>query len=139
MTDAVAILVVDDNPPMARTMADILVAKGYRVQAVCSGREALDIMERERVDILLMDVIMPEMDGVVLNRRAKEIQPRIFSVFMTAYSADDLIQQGIKEGVSTVLPKPVDIDFLLSLISAADVSYFHPVDGRGHASDRGNS
>lgn len=126
MKKPTSILVVDDSTPMAKTMADILTTKGYEVHAVQSGSEALAVLEMEHIDILLTDVIMPEMDGVTLNRLAKETHPHIFSVFMTAYSADDLIQQGIKDGVRTVLTKPVDIDFLLSLITAAEAYYLLP-------------
>jgi CheY-like chemotaxis protein len=123
MTVAITILVVDDNPPMARTTADILTAKGYKALTAHSGREALDILRREPVDILLTDVIMPGMDGVTLYRQARQIHPRLFTVLMTAYSADELIQQGIAQGIKTVLTKPVDVDLLLSLVRAFEHTY----------------
>ncbi len=61
---------------------------------------------------------MPEMNGVDLNREARRIQPKLTTIFMTAYAADNLIQQGMAEGIKTVLSKPVDIDLLLFLLSA---------------------
>jgi CheY-like chemotaxis protein len=125
MKKPTSILVVDDSTYMAKTMADILMIKGYLVHSVHSGKDALAVLKAEHIDVLLTDVIMPEMDGVMLNRLAQEAHPGIFSMFMTAYSADDLIQQGIKDGVKTVLSKPVDIDFLLSLLTAAEAYYLH--------------
>jgi len=69
-------------------------------------------------DILLTDVKMPEMNGLELFRQVKQAYPDIVTIFMTAYAADDLIQQVIAEGVKTVLIKPVDIKFLLLLFKA---------------------
>jgi CheY-like chemotaxis protein len=118
MSGILAILVVDDNPSMARTLADILDVKGFEVHAAYSGAEALEILRNQRVDILLTDVRMPDMNGVALYREARKTRPNLTTVLMTAYAADDIIQQGIAEGIKTVLNKPLDMDFVLSLFSA---------------------
>jgi two-component system response regulator YesN len=118
MSESFSILVVDDNPSMARALADVLDVKGYIAYAACSGAEALEILRDHPVDILLTDVIMPEMNGVALYRETRKTHPYLTTFLMTAYAADDLIQQGMKEGIKTVLNKPVDIDFLLTLFSA---------------------
>jgi CheY-like chemotaxis protein len=112
------ILVVDDNPSMAKTLADILNVKGFEVHAATSGEEALEILQSRPVDILLTDVIMPGMDGVALYRATRKTHPNLTTFLMTAYAADDLIQQGMAEGIKTVLTKPLDIDFMLALFSA---------------------
>ena len=118
MSETLTILVVDDNPSMAKTMADILDVKGFEVHAAISGAEALEILRDHPVDILLTDVRMPDMNGVTLYREARKNHPNLTTFLMTAYAADDIIQQGMAEGIKTVLTKPVDIDFLLSLFSA---------------------
>ncbi len=118
MSESLAILVVDDNPSMAKTLADILDVKGFVVHAAYSGTEALEILRNQPVDILLTDVRMPDMNGVALYREARKTHPKLITVLMTAYAADDIIQQGMAEGIKTVLNKPLDIDFLLSLFSA---------------------
>jgi two-component system response regulator HydG len=115
MSEMLAILVVDDNPAMARTLADILDVKGFKVHAAFSGAEALVILDKIKVDILLTDVRMPDMNGVALYRKARKISPTITTFLMTAYAADDIIQQGMAEGIKTVLTKPLDIEFVLSL------------------------
>jgi CheY-like chemotaxis protein len=61
---------------------------------------------------------MPEMNGLELYRETRKLYPEIITIFMTAYAADDLIQLGMAEGIKTVLTKPVDIKFLLTLFSA---------------------
>ena len=118
MNEVFTILVVDDNPDMATVLADILEVKGFAVHAVNSGAEALQFMQAHPVDILLTDVKMPEMNGLELYRQVKQNYPNVTTVFMTAYAADDLIQQGMAEGIKTVLTKPLDMKFLLLLFNS---------------------
>ena len=118
MSEAISILVVDDNRAMADTLADILETKGFAVHAAAGGTEALEILQEQPVDILLTDVKMPNMNGLELYRETRKTYPNLITIFMTAYAADDLIQQGMAEGVKTVLTKPVEINFLLHLFLA---------------------
>jgi CheY-like chemotaxis protein len=118
MRDTASILVVDDNPSMAKTLADIMSVKGFEVCAAYSGQEALAILQTQPIDILLTDVVMPDMNGVELYRATRKIFPNLTTILMTAYAADDLIHQGLAEGIKTVLTKPLDIDFMLVLFSA---------------------
>jgi CheY-like chemotaxis protein len=113
-----AILVVDDHPSVAITLGDILEAKGFKVYSAISGMDALKIMGEQPIDILLTDVRMPDMDGVKLNREVRKSFPNVTTYLMTAYAEDDLIQQGMKEGIKTVLSKPLDIDLVVSLFKA---------------------
>jgi two-component system, response regulator YesN len=112
-----SILIVDDNPSMAAALVDILVLKGFETFMASSGTEALQILHDHPIDVLLTDVIMPEMDGVSLYRQTRQAHPQIITILMTAYAADELIQQGMAEGIKTVLTKPIDIDFLILLLS----------------------
>jgi two-component system response regulator HydG len=118
MSKSLSVLVVDDNPSMASTLADILNFKGFGAYAANSGAEALEILRDHPVDILLTDVKMPDMNGLELYRETRKSYPNLTTLFMTAYAANDLIQQGLAEGIQTVLTKPLDIDFLLILFSA---------------------
>jgi CheY-like chemotaxis protein len=112
-----SILIVDDNPSMAAALVDILVLKGFETFMASSGAEALQLLHDHPIDVLLTDVIMPEMDGVSLYRQTRQAYPRLITILMTAYAADELIQQGMAEGIKTVLTKPIDIDFLILLLS----------------------
>lgn len=118
-----SILVVDDNPHMVKTLADILSMKGYAVRMALSGAEALNVLNHETVHILLTDVVMPDMDGVTLYRATRTAHPKLITFLMTAYAADDIIQQGIAEGIRTVLTKPVDINLFLNLVMAVEQAY----------------
>ncbi len=103
---------------MARTLGDILEMKGYAPKLAVSGAEALVVMRDHPVDILLTDICMPDMNGVALFRLARKDHPKLITMLMTAYAADDIIQQGFIEGIKIVLSKPLDIDFLLTLFSS---------------------
>jgi CheY-like chemotaxis protein len=118
MSTPLSILVVDDNLSLARSLKDILEVKGYTVHVANSGAEALKILDAHPVDILLTDVIMEGMNGLELYLAAREAHPRLVTFLMTAYAADDLIQQGMRAGIRTVLNKPLDIDLVLMLFSA---------------------
>ncbi|MBS1251656.1 MAG: Response regulator receiver protein [Anaerolineales bacterium] len=125
MTAQAHILIVDDNPSMTKTLADVLAAKGYVVHAAYSGAEALKILHDQPVDIMLTDVRMPDLNGVELYREIRKTGTLPLTFLMTAYAADDIIQEGLEEGIKTVLTKPLDIDFLLTLLSAAVRAYVH--------------
>jgi CheY-like chemotaxis protein len=125
MNNPTTILVVDDNPPMAKTLSDILTIKGYEVHTAYSGAEALEILRKHEIHILLTDVIMPDMDGVALYRQTRKTHPQLVTFLMTAYAADEIIQQGIAEGIKTVLTKPVDINLFLNLVMAVEQVYFN--------------
>jgi CheY-like chemotaxis protein len=125
MSKQTSILVVDDNLPMAKTLADILALRGYAVFTAYSGAEALEILKKHTVHILLTDVVMPDMDGVALYRATRKDYPKLITFLMTAYAADDIIQQGIAEGIKTVLTKPVDINLFLNLVMAVEQAYLN--------------
>jgi YesN/AraC family two-component response regulator len=117
MSENLSVLVVDDNLSMAEGLRDVLELEDFIAYGVNSGADALVILDTHPVDILLTDVIMPEMDGVALYMAARKIHPQLTTILMTAYSADDLIQKGMAAGIKTVLNKPVDIGLLLSILS----------------------
>jgi YesN/AraC family two-component response regulator len=101
---------------MVKTLSDILTAKGFQVYTANSGKEALQIIHSKPADILITDIRMPDMDGLSLFQRANKLQPNLVTYLMTAYSNDNIIQQGLQEGVTTVLTKPLNIEFLLQLL-----------------------
>ena len=118
MSETLTILVVDDDPSMAGSLADILDVKGYKVHAAYSGAEALQKLQDHPVDVMLTDVRMPDMNGVELYRATRKTHPNLRTFLMTAYAADEIIQKGMAEGIKTVFNKPVDIGLLLSVFSA---------------------
>lgn len=118
MNHPLHILIVDDNVMMTRTLRDIIATAGHQVDIAHSGHEALTLVGREaRYDCLLTDIKMPDMNGVELAQQVRACCPDLPVVFMTAYSDDDLIQQGLEHGAVASLTKPLDINQLLQFFS----------------------
>jgi DNA-binding response OmpR family regulator len=115
MSEIMAILVVDDQPEVATTLADILELKGFKVYPAFSGADALKVLDEHPIDILLTDVRMPDMNGVALYRESRKKHPSLTTYLMTAFAADEIIQQGMKEGIKTVLTKPLNIDLIVAM------------------------
>ena len=122
MNDRPRILIVDDDRGTARTTALILDRKGYAVETAASGPEAIDRVEEEPFDVILLDIRMPVMNGVETHRRIKEIHPDALVVMMTAYAVEDLVQQALDDGAYGVLYKPLDVDRLIEIVKQAKSS-----------------
>ena len=116
-TQIFAILVVDDDPLMAKSLVDILNVKDFQAEAVNSGEEALALLKQKTFDCLLTDIKMPIIDGVELSRRSKEIQPSLNVILMTAYAAEEKTDQALAEGAVTIVEKPIDINIILRFLS----------------------
>ena len=113
------ILIVDDEPNMCRSLEIALGEDGrYDVAATVSAREALDRL-RGRVDLLIADLSMPEMDGLSLLRRAKEISPETQVVLMTAYSTVESAVEAMKAGAFEYFIKPFSNDEVHLLVASA--------------------
>jgi two-component system response regulator HydG len=118
MDQNLRILVVDDDRRMTRTLADILALSGYDVAEAGSGPDALEKVRTLVFDCVISDIKMPEMDGVELHRRLRELQPGLPVVLMTAFAADELIRRGLEDGVVGVFDKPLDINQLLGFFTS---------------------
>jgi CheY-like chemotaxis protein len=120
MGDRKRILVVEDYEPMAGAIESILEMNGYCVSTAANGIEALQSMEREVPDLIIADILMPEMDGYAFYR---EVQKRlewrcIPFVFLTSMAEREDIQKGRDLGVDSYITKPFDPEDLLSAARA---------------------
>jgi len=117
MKPKLKILIVDDDQRMTHTLADILAVSGYAAVEAGSALEALEKVHQESFDCVLTDIRMPQMDGVTFHQSICKEQPGLPVILMTAYAADDLIQQGLDAGIVGVLDKPINIVQLLGFFS----------------------
>jgi two-component system cell cycle response regulator CpdR len=99
------ILLAEDDQVMREYLARALERSGYRVIAVDRGTAALPLLESDRFDLLLTDVVMPEMDGIELAQRAQEIAPDMRVMFITGFAAVTL-KAGKAVPQARVLSKP---------------------------------
>jgi DNA-binding NtrC family response regulator len=110
------VLIVDDQPGMTETLADILADAGCDVALATNGVQALEHVTEHTVDMVLMDVIMPGMNGVETLRALKQLSPHTPVVMMTGYQVTHLINEAMHEGSLAVLQKPVDPGLLVGIV-----------------------
>lgn len=111
------ILIVDDDPMMAKTLCDIIKITGYEADISSSGKEALEKLEHNKYHCVLSDIKMSGMNGLELYKNIKKKFADIPVVLMTAYTSPGLAEEALKEGVISVLTKPLDIKIILNFIS----------------------
>jgi DNA-binding NtrC family response regulator len=115
----ISILLVDDEIEFVETLAKRLAKRGLDVKYVLSGAEALKLMSKEMFDVAVVDVRMPEMDGITLLGEMKRTRPLMETILLTGYAAVHTGIEGMKQGAFDYLIKPTEIDKLLEKIKAA--------------------
>jgi len=110
------VLLVDDEKELADHMAERLISRGLAVTAVYDGESAIRFVKENTVDVMVLDLIMPGMDGLQTLREVKKIRPDIHVLMLTGHGTIDTAMEGKKEGASEYLIKPCDIIQLTSLI-----------------------
>ncbi len=113
------VLIVDDEPDMVENCARILARAGYQCQTVTDSREALALLEATSPDLLLTDLKMPSMDGMELLRRAREIDPGLPVIIITAFATIESAVAAVKEGAFDYLPKNFSVDQLSVAVDRA--------------------
>ncbi len=111
------ILIVDDESDLVRGLARTLAVEiDCRILTAENGRQALDIIAGSAVDVVLADILMPEMDGLTLLGHVKERDPAITVIIMTAYGTIEKAVEAIKKGAYDLIQKPLDEERLLHLL-----------------------
>lgn len=116
------ILVVDDSRAQRRVLGASLSRQGYQVIEAGSGEEALEVLAREDIDLILSDWMMPGMDGLELCRtfRAMPREKYIYFILLTSKTEKGAVAQGLDVGADDFLNKPPNADELRSRITAGD-------------------
>ncbi|HSE41121.1 MAG TPA: sigma-54 dependent transcriptional regulator [Acidobacteriota bacterium] len=119
MKEAISILVVDDEPIVRESLGTWFREDGFLVDLAQSGREALEKLTKNMWDIYLLDIKMPQMDGLELQRKIKEINPAATIIIMTAYASVETAVEAMKQGAYDYIVKPFDPENLQLLIRNA--------------------
>jgi DNA-binding NtrC family response regulator len=117
MTTA-TVLVVDDEQLIRWSLAERMRAEGYDVVEAATGQEALD-RAREGVDLVLLDYKLPDLDGVTVLRRLRELDPDALVILLTAYASVETAVEAMKEGAFHFANKPFDLEDVAFLVARA--------------------
>jgi two-component system, NtrC family, response regulator PilR len=109
---ALRVLVVDDEPSLRDMLRIVLRRDGYDVVVARNGKEALEVLQRGSVDLLLSDIRMPDVTGVDVLRAAKDVNRDIVAIMMTAFASTDTAVEALRLGANDYFTKPFDMDEL---------------------------
>jgi DNA-binding NtrC family response regulator len=113
------ILIVDDEASIRKALEKFLTGLGYGTFPASSGEEALKLAEEEAIDLALIDLVMPGMDGVELIRKIKQHDSTIMCIVMTAFGTITSAVDAMKSGAYHYLTKPFELDDISSIIATA--------------------
>jgi len=114
-----SILVIDDEKLQREIIRDILKYEGYQVTIAGSSQEALEFLSRNLIDLVITDLRMPEVDGIELLGKVKEINPEIGVIVVTAYGSVESAVEAMKKGAFHYLTKPLGKEELLLIVQRA--------------------
>jgi two-component system, OmpR family, response regulator MprA len=115
---SVRVLVADDERAVRESLRRALVLEGYEVELASGGREALDSVGSGRADVVVLDVLMPDIDGLEVCRRLRGGGDRVPVLMLTARDAISDRVEGLEAGADDYLVKPFDLDELIARLRA---------------------
>jgi len=113
------VLMVDDEPDFLETVVDRLKMRGLDVEGVESGEKALEVLDQNPVDVVILDVKMPGMDGVMTLREIKKRWPLTEVIMLTGHASVESGIEGMKLGAHDYIMKPADLDELMDKMKKA--------------------
>ncbi len=113
------VLVIDDDPALCQLLTMLLSEEGFQVRAARNGREGLSILRQEGGWLILLDLMMPYMDGNAVLQVLREDRILLNNNIVVLMSAGNMVQdsQPLQEPVQAVLPKPFDLESVLTLVN----------------------
>ncbi len=108
-----SVLLVDDETEFLETLVKRLKKRKLDVTSAESGKEALQMLQQNPVDVVVLDVRMPDMDGLETLKEIKKLRPAVEVIMLTGHANVEVAMQGMELGAFDYLMKPMDIDELL--------------------------
>ncbi len=111
------VLVVDDEPEVRLVLSEFLESRGFAVAAAASGAAALAMVDEVKPNVVLLDVTMPQMDGIETLKRLAALKPGLPIIMVTANADVDVTSKLLALGAADYIPKPFDLDYLGQAVS----------------------
>lgn len=112
----IKILVVDDEEGIREFLVEYLNLNNFEVLLCSTLKEAIDLNKKEKPPLALIDIILPEENGLVLYRELKKDNHDIKAVLMTGFPVEDILEQAMKEGAISYIFKPFELENILELL-----------------------
>lgn len=112
------ILIVEDDQELRQLFGHVLIKNGYAVKGVSNGREALDILDADYYDLMISDIMMPQMDGFELVRSLRDAGNVMPVLMITAREAFDDMRTGFQSGTDDYMVKPVNVNEMVLRVGA---------------------
>lgn len=119
MDDLARVVVVDGKEEHVPTLWKSIDERGYVVTAFKSGADALEALKEQRCDVLLLDLDMPDIDGIVFLNKVLELDPGVYCIVMTDYSTVETAVKALRAGAFDIILKPYDVNAVLPVLSRA--------------------
>jgi DNA-binding NtrC family response regulator len=116
---SIRVLLVDDEENLLEYLSKRLLKQGFSVKATFSGEEALEAAQEGHYDVAVVDLKMPEMDGVETQKRLKDVQPLLQCIVLTGHGSIETALESGQQDAFQYLLKPVDYDNLVTVIKLA--------------------
>ncbi len=116
MEEEESILIVDDDENTCKSLGLIFGKKGYQTERAATGREAIDKARKTPFILALLDIKLPDMEGVELIAPLKEMHPDMVTIMVTAYASVENTVRALNEGASGYVIKPLDMDAVLATV-----------------------
>jgi DNA-binding NtrC family response regulator len=116
MTEQARILIIDDEESIRKSLAGVLQEKGYVVDTAENGKEAAEKSKTSLYNLALIDIRLPDMDGVQLLTAIKETIPKTVKIIITGYPSLENAIEAVNKGADAYITKPFDMNKLLDII-----------------------
>jgi DNA-binding NtrC family response regulator len=113
------IMIADDEPGIIKFFRNILSREGYRVVSVRNGRDALKKAKKGGIDLVVLDIVMPGMDGMEALKELRRIAPRLAVIVLTGYGDLQTAREAMLLGARDYITKPFDVDFMRAAVKQA--------------------
>lgn len=117
--ECINLLLVDDEEDFLKPLEKRLARRGFKVFAAADGEEALGVLGRETVDVVVLDYKMPGMNGLDMVRAIKDLKPLVEVIMLTGHANMEVAMSGMEVGAFDYLIKPCDLDSLVHKIQDA--------------------
>ena len=133
------ILVVDDEEMIRVLLTYMLAEEGYKVTTASDGQKAVELLERERFDLIITDMVMPGLNGISVLRAAKSIDPRRPVIVITGYPSVETVRRLVRLGADDYITKPFNVDMVkVTVVKLLEMRQANDGPPDGDSSRQGN-